>query len=86
MGFAYNVLNHQCGLDSFQMSAGKRWILKINDDKKKVHILKKITLKWHDWFVIFRMTEQKQEKYIELFSYSLVSLLDFGFYIQTVRD
>ena len=29
---------------------------------------------------------QKQEKYIELFSYSLVSLLDFGFYIQTVRD
>ena len=28
VGFAYNVSNHQCGVDSSQMSACKRWILK----------------------------------------------------------
>ena len=83
LGFLKNyVLNHQCRLDSSQISAGKRWIIKIDDHKK---ILKKITLKWwHDWFVIFRMTEA--EKTQRAFSYSLVSLLDFGFYIQTVWD
>ena len=41
VGFAYNVLNHQCGLDSSQMSAGKRWILKIDDHKKKYTSWKK---------------------------------------------
>ena len=43
------------------------------------------TLKWwHDWFVIFRMTEAGKARWA--FSYSLVSLLDFGFYIQTGWD
>ena len=35
VGFAYNLSNHQCGLDSSQMSADKRYILKIDDHKKK---------------------------------------------------
>ena len=66
------------------MSAGKRYILKIDDHKKNTH-LKKITLKWWcDWFGIFRMTEAGKTHWA--FSYSLVSLLDFELYIQTGWD
>ena len=43
--------------------------------RKSTH-LKKITLKWwHDWFVMFRMTEPGKTH--SAFSYSPVSLLDF---------
>ena len=42
VGFAYNVSNHQCGLDSSQMSAGKRKMLKIDDHKEKFTSSKKL--------------------------------------------
>ena len=77
--------NHQCGLDSSKMSAGKRWIPKIDDHKKKYTSWKKSH--WSGGMIdLWYLEWQKQEKH-RAFSYSQVlSLLDFGFYIQTVWD
>ena len=64
------MLNHQCGLDSSQMSAGKRYIVEIDDHKKKYTSLKKNHTEVVAWLICDIKNDRGRKNILRFFLFN----------------